>query len=1152
MKLKYLQSHRKSSTKMPSSIVPINLTRDFSIKPAHGLRYGNFEGVVYLPPTTKYEKRGEQNFSKLNNQQIYKKICDWFEVWRSWQQQHLLCGIIDRCSITQLDILATTLEPVRHRDYAAAYKHRYPSTPFKVLKQRQESRNYKLTFEEPVKQPLKSNLISETPGQLFEFDVAGDGRIDLLEDIVSSTDSPGSRQLEKQDTFDRLCEVRANINPFEKYVTDLTESIIQQAVSHAAVLHKYGTATKYKGEEPVYHTPRQGVVSQVSFASTDIESTDVEGDEGRENITSLRDITNQSLARETNISHLRDTNISMRETDTTLRGLAKSQQYSRIRVLSPTIIETSNKVYREKSYSSVHSDMSKSLEHFSSRNTSQVRQHLFGSNAASTPDFFTADTETVHKLGPMQRQIRFGTVQKPRGVDDLPVTLQKSYKNVKWWTGAPKKGKIFLKAQKVDLMSNFKDQLKQIWTWQGQWEGYEKINLLKEVLKLCGDEVLSQLTTHIQQRIRDTRDVNRLSDKLLLYIFSFLTPHEIFRASQVCRRWRFLCDTDDLWMIKCHELGVKEGIDNMDDIVMKSNQNKMGIDWKLAYMELQRITRMMKWDAKQRDSRFAKELLYYELRAAEEAERLRKQKEEEGLSTSVLDFQDLLEKYCKLFHLSPLEEELSVKSVSVIAELEVKRGTLSRLQKHEEKRQLREITAAAAKAELESKTKVQEKEDDVSSEVSSEDLEEYMDSVFQVVKREKTRSSSYWKKLRPLINQARLQDIERTQQQVKARKALKEREKKEKLEKESKKKSKATEKTFAPEQTRTVDTEKKTDETAFDIRTDLIQARDILGKSMPSMKLEWRQMEDTDDKTPRPFEMPRYMGIVKSVKRVRRLQGHLNSILCVHFDKKRLISAGLDRTIRLWDIRSGKSIHKFYGHKGGIRCLQFEGNTLLTGSWDTTIIVWDLRTFEKRTVLAKHTDCVSCLYIGPEYIISGSYDKTVRVWFRQTLIQWKVIRGHTAAVNSVSCDGDYFVSGSSDMTLRLVNIQTSECLRIFSGCQDQILSVVMQGDLVISGDSGGHVYFWNKETGETEAAVQAHDGQIHKICFHKGRFFTASSDSTVREWDLMSMTSVRVLQGHKGPVRDIKVTEDRFVTCSEDGTIRIWDLFDSRRPGIKL
>lgn len=63
----------------------------------------------------------------------------------------------------------------------------------------------------------------------------------------------------------------------------------------------------------------------------------------------------------------------------------------------------------------------------------------------------------------MQRQIRFGSVQRPRGVQDLPVTLQRSYKNVKWWVGAPKKGKVFLKAKKGDLMTNFKDQLRQIW-----------------------------------------------------------------------------------------------------------------------------------------------------------------------------------------------------------------------------------------------------------------------------------------------------------------------------------------------------------------------------------------------------------------------------------------------------------------------------------------------------------------------------------------------------------------------------------------------------------------------------------------------------------------------------------------------------------------
>lgn len=42
-----------------------------------------------------------------------------------------------RCSIRQLDIIATTLEPIKHRDYTTAFKRRYPSTPFRKLKERE-------------------------------------------------------------------------------------------------------------------------------------------------------------------------------------------------------------------------------------------------------------------------------------------------------------------------------------------------------------------------------------------------------------------------------------------------------------------------------------------------------------------------------------------------------------------------------------------------------------------------------------------------------------------------------------------------------------------------------------------------------------------------------------------------------------------------------------------------------------------------------------------------------------------------------------------------------------------------------------------------------------------------------------------------------
>ena len=41
----------------------------------------------------------------------------------------------------------------------------------------------------------------------------------------------------------------------------------------------------------------------------------------------------------------------------------------------------------------------------------------------------------------------------------------------------------------------------------------------------------------------------------------------------------------------------------------------------------------------------------------------------------------------------------------------------------------------------------------------------------------------------------------------------------------------------------------------------------------------------------------------------------MDSVLCAAFDSRRLISGSMDRSLRIWDVRSGQSIHKLYGHK---------------------------------------------------------------------------------------------------------------------------------------------------------------------------------------------------------------------------------------------
>src|SRR5690242_2225328 len=60
-------------------------------------------------------------------------------------------------------------------------------------------------------------------------------------------------------------------------------------------------------------------------------------------------------------------------------------------------------------------------------------------------------------------------------------------------------------------------------------------------------------------------------------------------------------------------------------------------------------------------------------------------------------------------------------------------------------------------------------------------------------------------------------------------------------------------------------------------------------------------------------------------------------------DGKWLASAGLDKTIRLWDAATGKELRQLKGHEGTVACVAFspDGKTLVSGSQDGTVRLWD-------------------------------------------------------------------------------------------------------------------------------------------------------------------------------------------------------------------
>lgn len=57
------------------------------------------------------------------------------------------------------------------------------------------------------------------------------------------------------------------------------------------------------------------------------------------------------------------------------------------------------------------------------------------------------------------------------------------------------------------------------------------------------------------------------------------------------------------------------------------------------------------------------------------------------------------------------------------------------------------------------------------------------------------------------------------------------------------------------------------------------------------------------------------MSNIKTVNRVRKLEGHQDAVLCLQFDSKRVVTGSSDRTVRLWDTRSGRCFRTLVGHQ---------------------------------------------------------------------------------------------------------------------------------------------------------------------------------------------------------------------------------------------
>ncbi len=179
---------------------------------------------------------------------------------------------------------------------------------------------------------------------------------------------------------------------------------------------------------------------------------------------------------------------------------------------------------------------------------------------------------------------------------------------------------------------------------------------------------------------------------------------------------------------------------------------------------------------------------------------------------------------------------------------------------------------------------------------------------------------------------------------------------------------------------------------------------------------------------------------LEALKTVASWRAHADELFDIDFsrDGQRLVTAGGDRLVRVWDAVTRKEIASLEGHTAQVLAAAFNTNAtqVVSGGVDKQLKVWDIATREKIVSLGNHTSAITSVsWPGESNVVVAATDAG-------GVLSYSNLKAHTGEQSSATAD-ERFIGTATDAVFAVA--ATADARVVCAASQD------------------GFVHVWNSE-----------------------------------------------------------------------------------------